>query len=500
MLSVECSGCKVKFRVDEKYAGRSAKCPKCGGALDVPIPLKGDTDARQTAKAIVADDASRHETIATATEKEFRPNQLWSYLFAPRLFWERPILSVLLLIVVIPIAKMVGGWAGHAAARRDVAATERNSMRTSKSEGELARTSTIEKDSPGGTIDQSSSTVRSPSLSSANSLQDALPDALNSSLWKQRPAPLVGPVSNEDVKAMGHAFSFAFAFQEGLRRFFDEPSLRGQAGNSLMRFRSEFAPALEELDGILRREIGSDWDATVREMEEAIKHMPGEVDKNLALKTLEASQDDFKNVWPKPYLATTLRFDPSVRAEPSSEMRRGYYERFRSDGSGKANGLKLGIDYPLSWKATDGRMPHVLQRFSGGSHGMASVTISVQPLPNDAAAEIEGIGARSWFDAFNDDDLQEMFAPAGYQIIKKGKTRIANRDSVWLEATFSQSRLGTEVVAYGCMFYILEAGNFVIVQCTCAGSNPVNPGSPEETFARFGPLFLSMLNTLSFAG
>ena len=39
MIQVSCSGCGTKLKVKDELAGRSGKCPKCGGRIKIPVPL-----------------------------------------------------------------------------------------------------------------------------------------------------------------------------------------------------------------------------------------------------------------------------------------------------------------------------------------------------------------------------------------------------------------------------------------------------------------------------
>ena len=39
MIQVSCSGCGTKLKVKDELAGRSGKCPKCGGKVKIPAPI-----------------------------------------------------------------------------------------------------------------------------------------------------------------------------------------------------------------------------------------------------------------------------------------------------------------------------------------------------------------------------------------------------------------------------------------------------------------------------
>jgi rRNA maturation protein Nop10 len=45
-IKLTCSGCGSRFRVKDRYTGRRTKCPKCGGAIVVPVPHPATPNGR----------------------------------------------------------------------------------------------------------------------------------------------------------------------------------------------------------------------------------------------------------------------------------------------------------------------------------------------------------------------------------------------------------------------------------------------------------------------
>jgi hypothetical protein len=48
-IKVTCFGCAKKFRTKDRYAGRRTKCPACGEAMMVPVPLPPTPNGQATA-------------------------------------------------------------------------------------------------------------------------------------------------------------------------------------------------------------------------------------------------------------------------------------------------------------------------------------------------------------------------------------------------------------------------------------------------------------------
>src|SRR5688572_23393031 len=70
MLSYHCSECGHERQVPDSYAGRSAKCPKCGSrnTISAPPPIPAEQWAEE-----VVQSAKRDETVATAATPAAKP-------------------------------------------------------------------------------------------------------------------------------------------------------------------------------------------------------------------------------------------------------------------------------------------------------------------------------------------------------------------------------------------------------------------------------------------
>lgn len=38
-VTVECESCQQRFKANDKLAGRTVKCPRCGGAIQVALAV-----------------------------------------------------------------------------------------------------------------------------------------------------------------------------------------------------------------------------------------------------------------------------------------------------------------------------------------------------------------------------------------------------------------------------------------------------------------------------
>ncbi len=45
-IEVTCPNCSATFKAKDEFAGKKAKCPKCGGRIVVPSPFHGGDTIR----------------------------------------------------------------------------------------------------------------------------------------------------------------------------------------------------------------------------------------------------------------------------------------------------------------------------------------------------------------------------------------------------------------------------------------------------------------------
>jgi len=67
MIQITCPNCQATFKTDDKYAGRSGKCPKCGGRVVVP----GNAQVPQPVAAAAAAHVHASQVAAPAVAQAF---------------------------------------------------------------------------------------------------------------------------------------------------------------------------------------------------------------------------------------------------------------------------------------------------------------------------------------------------------------------------------------------------------------------------------------------
>lgn len=150
-------------------------------------------------------------------------------------------------------------------------------------------------------------------------------------------------------------------------------------------------------------------------------------------------------------------------ADPAAEFADGFRQRFRSDGSGKAQGIRLRLQLPRSWAAKEGELGNIVQKWtSEGGNGNAMILLGVQ--------DARGFNPTK-------DDIARFIAQGGTRELAIGGNEIVDASPYTLEtlAGFSallRSATGPEqqrVLSWTQMYQVFFRGKAVSVMCVAIG-------------------------------
>ncbi len=258
------------------------------------------------------------------------------------------------------------------------------------------------------------------------------------------------------------------------------------------RFHVRFDPALENINGIVGNEVSS-WNDSKQEASERIYdalHGIGFTRKS-ALDFAATVDKRALGDLPSPVLETLLMFHPKYMRRPELQFTDGYVREYRTDGAGKARGIKIGIQYPASWKAKEGRRPHIVQQIiSENGHGLESALILIKeiPAPISGSDILELRGTDIWKSAF-----------PNTKVLETGKVRIARLPAIWGEFEAMVNRTGIELDLHVLSFIMVR--NNHMVQITFSVAQPTDESSDVATrFKHYAGLFRVMINSIDFFG
>ncbi len=176
-------------------------------------------------------------------------------------------------------------------------------------------------------------------------------------------------------------------------------------------------------------------------------------------------------------------------AAPSAEFADGFRQRFRSDGSGKGQGIRLRLQVPRSWTGQDGELGHVLQKWtSEGGNGNAMILLGVQdargfnPSKEEIARFIAQGGARE-------------LAIDGNEIIDASPYSLETLPGFSALLRSATGPDGQRMVSWTQMYEVFFRGKAVSVMCVSAGKEQ-DALELNEQFRRIQPLCRQVASSL----
>lgn len=140
-----------------------------------------------------------------------------------------------------------------------------------------------------------------------------------------------------------------------------------------------------------------------------------------------------------------LRYLLAVRysRNPGAEFADGFRQRFRTDGMGKAQGIRLGLQLPRSWLAKDGERPHIVQKWtSEGGTGNSMVLLDIR--------DAEGYNpSRSAMEKFVKSGEARDVVPEGGKVHDSGNITLENRTGYWVDMSVKLERAGFHMYERG---------------------------------------------------
>lgn len=142
----------------------------------------------------------------------------------------------------------------------------------------------------------------------------------------------------------------------------------------------------------------------------------------------------------------------------------GFRQRYRTDGSGKSQGLRLHLQLPRSWIAKDGERPHVVKKWvSEGGTGLANILLLVQDTGGETPNRVE-------VDQFVRSGEIRTIVPDGGTYIDGGALSMEKSAGYWLEMATPAERAGMKMYSRGYMYQLFFQGKAISLQCVTGGA------------------------------
>ena len=156
-----------------------------------------------------------------------------------------------------------------------------------------------------------------------------------------------------------------------------------------------------------------------------------------------------------------LRYLLAVRyaANPVAEFGDGFRQRFRTDGTGKSQGIRLVLQLPRSWIAKEGERPHIVQKWiNEGGTGSSIIMLDIRDGQgyNPDRREMERF--------VKSGEVREA-VPDGGTMHGAGTFTMEQRTGYWIDMSVKLERAGFRMYERGTMHQLFINGKAVGLLC-----------------------------------
>lgn len=186
-----------------------------------------------------------------------------------------------------------------------------------------------------------------------------------------------------------------------------------------------------------------------------------------------------------------LRYLLAVRyaSNPVGEYVDGFRQRYRTDGTGKSQGIKVALQVPRSWLAKDGERPHIVKKWlSEGGTGKYVLHLDFRGAEGyePSRQEIER--------SVKNGELRD-FVPEGGVFHNGGSFSVEGRPGYWIDMSINLERIGYRMYERAYMYQFFFRGKAIGIMCTSIDTEE-NSKIADAAAALNKPLCLQVINSI----
>lgn len=176
-------------------------------------------------------------------------------------------------------------------------------------------------------------------------------------------------------------------------------------------------------------------------------------------------------------------------ASPVNEYSEGYQKSFSTKGHKKAQGLDIELKTPISWKAKEGRRPHIVQKWtSENGTGFEMIQLGIRDAGGYTPSNKE-------VEEFISSGEPKGITPLGSVYIDSGVFSLEMRKGYWLEMYTLKERVGVKIYLHSVMHMFFFRGKAISLTCSASSSERDNKKA-DEAYKRITPLCQRVLNSI----
>lgn len=174
---------------------------------------------------------------------------------------------------------------------------------------------------------------------------------------------------------------------------------------------------------------------------------------------------------------------------PVDEFSDGFRQLYKTDGTGKSQGIKLKLQLPRSWLGKDGDRPHIAQKWiSENGTGLNIIMLIIGDAKGFNPKKKEIIALVRSGEVKN-------VAPEGSQFIDAGNFNLENQTGYWMQVAMPIERAGMKMYQDILIYQLFFRGKGISIQCAAAGQAD-KIAKVSDSLKRTKPLCQQVLNSL----
>lgn len=293
------------------------------------------------------------------------------------------------------------------------------------------------------------------------------------------------------VKGIAQAYGFVLGQEYSLSRISKEfPELTVNVDLARAQFGSTFPDIKTKLETQLKKAMGKKlFEETATNLRTKLRETLGrqQITREIAVNFLEQVKGRSKGEIESPVIEYLLAV--KYTANPVGEFADGFRQRYRTDGTGKSQGIKIALQLPRSWAGKDGERPHIVQKWvSENGTGLEIIHLDIRDGQgyNPTKKEME---------EFVRSGEAKDSVPDGSTYVDSGNFTLEKQTGYWLQMAMPLERAGMKMYQDALMYQFFFRGKAIGIMCQAGGPENEKP-KVNEAFKRIRPLCQQVLNSL----
>lgn len=297
-------------------------------------------------------------------------------------------------------------------------------------------------------------------------------------------------VFSEMNRAYGFCEGQSFSLNRVQREF---PELQNSVRIAQLDWSTVFGKSCETVEDRLRWLLADKWDGHREKIQNSLSEnlAKTQITRNESNAFLEAVRKRTKGEIPSPILETLLIFNPDFQANPVAEMLQGFKRTFRTNNHTKAKGVDFQIEYPMSWRATEGIRPNIIQNIkSENGSGSSSIILMVKDIPLFNGHKLTDKERALMFTP----NLIKNLVPSGTTFISAKQVVLDSKKGAMLIFEEIVERVDAKVRARNVQFITIYGDKLIMINCL-TGVAGETLAKLNERSKKLEPLFKSVANS-----